>query len=61
MIPGTSKEEIVFYKSIPTGNWWMEVPGTSGTEKVPCSEEDYFHCLSGEIPSRWLNHSINIS
>lgn len=61
MIPGTSKEEIVFYKSISTGNWWMEVPGTSGTEKVPCSEEDYFHCLSGEIPSRWLNHSINIS
>ena len=61
LVPGSLNEDFVFYKSIITGKWWMEVQKGLDFEKIPCSEEDYLHCLSGEIPSRWLNNSINLS
>lgn len=61
LISGDSHQEIVFYKNIITGKWWLEVVRGNGNEIIPCSEEDYLHCISGEIPGRWLNNSINIT
>ena len=61
LIPGSQNEVFVFYKSTTTGKWWMEIQKGFDFEKIPCSEEDYLNCLAGEIPSRWLNNSINLS
>jgi formiminoglutamase len=62
LLTGVPNDELVFYKSIVTGKWWMEIPGSGGKiEKVPCLEEDYLQSLSGEIPNRWINHQISIS
>lgn len=51
---------IVFYKSIRTGRWWMEVPITDLQSSVitqqhmlPCSYEDYELATRNEIPERW--------
>jgi len=60
-IIGSKSAEITFFKSITSGKWWIEVSGPTGNEKIPCSAEDYQHCIKGEIPSRWLDNCINIS
>jgi formiminoglutamase len=65
--PLTSSEgsghELVFYKSLKTDRWWMEVPfnpkGKGDKSKferhhlVPCSYEDYLLACSEEMPDRW--------
>jgi len=62
--PITSSEgnghEIIFYKSIKTDRWWMEVPfkvdDKSKFERhhlVPCSYDDYLLACSEEMPDRW--------
>jgi len=56
----TPGHEIVFYKSLKTDRWWMEVP-FKGDDKsrferhhlVPCSYEDYLLACSEEMPDRW--------
>ncbi len=49
--------DLVFYKSLTTERWWMEVPvihGKSGTSLIAsCSEEDYKTASSQNIPDRW--------
>ncbi|HTB31274.1 MAG TPA: formimidoylglutamase [Bacteroidia bacterium] len=54
------EHEIVFYKSLKTDRWWMEVPfkvdDKSRFERhhlVPCSYEDYLLACSEEMPDRW--------
>jgi formiminoglutamase len=53
-------EEIVFYKSLMSNRWWMEVPyprersSHEGKFLVPCSYKDYQSALSEELPDRWL-------
>ena len=48
--------ELVFYKSLLTERWWIELQ-TNQVEAskmiIPCSKEDYLNALSGEIPERW--------
>ncbi|MFN4082496.1 MAG: formimidoylglutamase [Bacteroidia bacterium] len=52
--------EIVFFKSLITNKWWMEVPFSSDKGKrdekylVPCSYKDYETALNNELPDRWL-------
>jgi arginase family enzyme len=53
-------EEIVFYKSLMSNRWWMEVPyprersHQEGKFLVPCSYKDYQSALNEELPDRWL-------
>jgi len=54
------EHEIVFYKSLKTDRWWMEVPykvdDKSKFERhhlVPCSYDDYLLACSEEMPDRW--------
>lgn len=56
----TTSEELVFYKNIRNGRWWMKVPlrNTSGGryqrhQVVPCNYEDYIQAMNGEIPDTW--------
>jgi formiminoglutamase len=53
-------EELVFFKSVRSGRWWMKVPsfaklhGRSNRHHiVPCNYEDYEQALSGELPETW--------
>jgi hypothetical protein len=52
--------EIVFYKSLKSDRWWMEVPfrvdDKSKFERhhlVPCSYDDYLLACAEEMPDRW--------
>ena len=52
---------IVFYESLRSGRWWMQVPlnGGDSADKykrhymLPCSYSDYELASNGEIPDRW--------
>lgn len=52
-------QEIIFFKSILTDRWWMEVPYPSGKAShsrhylVPCSYQDYQKACQDGIPERW--------
>ena len=49
--------ELVFYKSLLTDRWWMEIPVITGKSHssivIACSEEDYKSASSQLIPERW--------
>lgn len=52
--------EIVFYKSLKSDRWWMEVPYPPDKRLkvqrhclVPCSYRDYETALQEEVPDRW--------
>ena len=56
--------EIVFYKSLKSDRWWMEVP-CADTERrerylqhtlIPCSYADYEHAMHNEIPPLWWHY-----
>jgi arginase family enzyme len=56
LVPG-GVEELVFYKSIRTDKWWLNVPyqvrGTSGKPRphlLPCTYKDYETACAGEVP-----------
>lgn len=53
---------IVFYKSMVSEKWWMEIPlqdknkNTFGRNSlVPCSYSDYETATKGEVPNRYVN------
>lgn len=51
--------QIVFWKSIKTDRWWMEMPYKKkengfDNEVVACNYEDYQTAQQGELPDRWL-------
>jgi arginase family enzyme len=53
-------EGIVFYKSIISERWWMEIKCSDNIREkyrrhfiVPCSANDYQIALQNEIPDRW--------
>lgn len=57
-----SPAEIVFYKSLKTDKWWMEIPSEtfkkglySRNQVVSCSYEDYRIATKGEVPERWIS------
>lgn len=56
----TPEIEMVFYKSLISDNWWMEVPTSLETISsnkniiVSCSHGDYISASKHEIPEKWL-------
>lgn len=53
---------IIFYKSLASEKWWMEIPledkdkNTFGRNSmVPCSYSDYETATKGEVPNRYVN------
>lgn len=56
---------IVFYKSVRSEKWWMEVPFHSDNKYernhiIPCSYLDYQTAQKGEIPERWINAQLKL-
>lgn len=55
-----SEQPIVFYKSLLTDKWWMDVPYSVSKKNryerhhfVPCSYNDYIMACNDEVPDRW--------
>ncbi|MGB0769545.1 MAG: formimidoylglutamase [Flavobacteriaceae bacterium] len=53
-------QELVFYKSLKTGRWWIETPFLTFTDTkqkkyslLACMQEDYEQATKGIIPERW--------
>ena len=53
-------QQLIFYKSLKTGRWWVETPNLSGlhTKKnkytlLACMQSDYDNAVQGNIPNRW--------
>lgn len=53
-------EELIFFKSIKTGRWWIEIPFLPNVNNklkkhalLPCTHEDYVEASHGKIPERW--------
>ena len=53
-------EELIFYKSLKTGRWWIEIPFSPNVNNklkkhtlLPCEHNDYLRALKGNIPERW--------
>ncbi|MBR9844913.1 MAG: formimidoylglutamase [Algicola sp.] len=53
-------EELIFYKSVKTGRWWIEIPFLPNVNNklkkhtlLPCTHEDYVEASQGKIPERW--------
>lgn len=53
-------DELIFYKSIKTGRWWIEIPFLPEVNNklkqhtlLPCMHEDYTEAMQGKIPERW--------
>jgi formiminoglutamase len=53
-------EELIFFKSIKTGRWWIEIPFLPNVNNklkkhtlLPCMHEDYVEASHGKIPERW--------
>jgi len=56
-----SDNPIIFYKSLKTDRWWMEVPFVRSVKKnyiahsmVPCTYDDYLAAGKNEIPDLWI-------
>ena len=55
---------IVFYKSLKSDRWWMEVPCNDNERRerylrhtlIPCSYHDYLRAMENEIPDLWLHY-----
>jgi len=54
-------EELIFFKSIKTGRWWIEIPFLPEVNNklkkhtlLPCNHEDYIEASHGKIPERWF-------
>ncbi|MBT8244026.1 MAG: formimidoylglutamase [Winogradskyella sp.] len=53
-------EELIFFKSIKTGRWWIEIPFLANLNNklkkhtlLPCAHEDYVAATEGKLPERW--------
>ena len=52
--------DMLFWKSLKTDNWWIEVPSSSVNVRrqkkllLPCSYADYLAACKEEMPERWL-------
>jgi hypothetical protein len=52
--------ELIFYKSLITDRWWIELNNNSIKNlskidrlMIPCSMDDYQNALNGNVPERW--------
>ncbi|QXP79877.1 MULTISPECIES: formimidoylglutamase [Winogradskyella] len=53
-------DELIFFKSLKTGRWWIEIPFLPNVNNklkkhtlLPCMHSDYINATHGEIPERW--------
>ncbi|MFD2552375.1 formimidoylglutamase [Bizionia sediminis] len=53
-------QELVFYKSIKTGRWWIEIPFSDEVNNklkrhtlLPCTHQDYEDACNNNVPERW--------
>jgi arginase family enzyme len=53
-------DELIFYKSLKTGRWWIEIPFLPNVNNklkkhtlLPCTHDDYKEASHGKIPERW--------
>jgi len=53
-------QELIFYKSIRTGRWWIEIPFLSEVNNklikhtlLPCTHQDYEDACNNNVPERW--------
>ena len=53
-------EVLVFFKSLVSGRWWIEIPFISGNNNklkrhtlLPCTEADYIDACNQVLPERW--------
>jgi arginase family enzyme len=61
--------EIVFYKSLKSDRWWMEVPCDNSERReryqrhtlIPCSYSDYQRAMENEIPELWWHYFNRIN
>ncbi len=61
--------DIVFYKSMKSDRWWMEVPcdDTERRERylrhtlIPCNYSDYQRAMENEIPDLWWHYFNRIN
>jgi len=58
------EHDIIFYKSMVSERWWLEVPCSNQPNKkkiVSCSRKDYDLATQQDIPDRWWKvfHKIN--
>ncbi len=61
--------DIVFYKSIKSDRWWMEVPCDDVQRKerymrhtlIPCCYADYQRAMENEIPELWWHYYNRIN
>ncbi len=54
-------EDLIFYKSLKTGRWWIEIPFLPNVNNklkkhtlLPCMHSDYSDATNGTLPERWL-------
>jgi arginase family enzyme len=54
-------QELIFYKSVKTGRWWIEIPFLSKVNNklkrhtlLPCMHQDYIDACNNTIPERWF-------
>ena len=57
----TETEQLVYYKSLLTERWWVEVPSLLSEHNkinspalLPCAEKDYLEACNQNIPERWF-------
>lgn len=53
-------EELIFFKSIKTSRWWIEIPFLPNVNNklkkhtlLPCTHQDYLEACQGEMPERY--------
>jgi len=54
------EDELIFYKSLKTGRWWIEIPFLPDVSNklkkhtlLPCMHSDYVFATEGKMPERW--------
>ena len=60
--------ELIFYKSLKSGRWWIEIPFLSNVNNklkkhtlLPCAKSDYDMAINNIVPERWYKaHQKNI-
>lgn len=62
------KHEIIFFKSVRSDRWWMEVPYPPNQKLrferhalVPCTYRDYEEACNNEMPDRWWQTFLKLS
>ena len=56
----TETQNLIFYKSLKTSRWWLEIPFLSNVNNklkkhtlLPCTHNDYIDACNNKIPERW--------